>query len=119
MPRIDVPAQIPLGSNGDYSVADSADLQFQLGDDPNENETKIFPGKTLVFIRNPEGFERLIVIPGPNDPYGRPTTISYNLPAQGIAMFGPFDEFGWAQPNGKLFLNTIFPTTEYAVLRIP
>ncbi len=119
MARVDHQAQIPLGSVGDYSVADAADITFQVGDDPNEDETKIFSGKTLVFVRNPEGQERLIVIPGVADPYGRTTTINYNLPANGIAMFGPFDEAGWAQANGKLFLNTIFPSTEYAVLRLP
>ena len=120
MPRITHVAQVPLGSIGDYSVGDAADLIFLAADVANMEQT-ILTGKEMIIARNVGGGPFLITVNSVNDPFNRTGDITdYSLGAGEFAIFGPFDRTGWKQVGSSLiFFEANNVAIEIAVVRIP
>jgi hypothetical protein len=118
MPRTEVIAQVTLGSTGDYSVADAADIVFGLLDQPNQNEVTMLPGEKLLLLVTAE-FGATLNIDSVNDPFGRQEDVNYGIGNTEFAMFGPFDREGWKQTNGKLNFGVNSGNVTAAVIRVP
>jgi hypothetical protein len=119
MPRITHTAQVPLGSIGDYSVADAADLTFLAADVANMEQTAL-TGKEMIVARNVGGGPFLITVTSVNDPFNRTGNVTdYSLGAGEFAIFGPFDRTGWRQVDGNLYFEANNVAIEFAVVRLP
>ncbi len=119
MPRITHVAQVPLGSIGDYSVGDAADLIFLAADVANMEQTAL-TGKEMILARNVGGGPFTITVTSVNDPFNRTNDIvTYSLGVGEFAIFGPFDRTGWKQVGGFLFFQADNVAIEFAVIRIP
>jgi len=119
MPRITHTAQIPLGSIGDYSVGDAADIAFLAADVANMEQTAL-TGKEMIVARNVGGGPFLITVTSSNDPFNRTGDVTdYSLGAGEFAVFGPFDRTGWLQPGAFIFFEANNVAIEFAVIRLP
>ena len=116
MPRTEIAVQTPLGSIGDYSVADAADIIFGPLDQVNLNDSKM-NGKILLLVTTEFGGN--VDIDSVNDPFGRKRDIlNYDLGSAEFAMFGPFDREGWMQTNEKLNFDGSQANMTIAVIRL-
>ena len=119
MPRTTHTVQVPLGSIGDYSVGDAADIVFLAADVANQ-EQFFSTGKEHILARNVGGGPFLVNVDSVNDPFNRTGDIvDYSLGAGEFAIFGPFDRTGWRQPDGFIFFEANNVAIEFAVIRIP
>lgn len=120
MPRITHTVQVPLGSIGDYSVGDAADITF-LAADVGNFEQFVTTGKELILARNVGGGPFTITINSVNDPFNRTNDVTaYSLGVGEIAIFGPFDRTGWKQAGSSfIFFEANNVAIEFAVIRIP
>lgn len=119
MPRTTIAAQVPLGSIGDYSVADAADITFTAADTVNQNQTTL-TGKEMILARNVDASPHNITVNSVPDPFNRTNNITnYALGANEHAIFGPFDRTGWRQTDGQLYFEGDNVNIEFAVIRIP
>lgn len=119
MPRITHTAQVPLGSIGDYSVGDAADLTFLAADTVNFEQTRL-TGKEMVMARNVGGGPFTITVNSVNDPFNRTNDITaYSLGAGEFAILGPFDQAGWKQTDGFLYFEANNVAIEFAVVKVP
>jgi len=111
-------AQIPLGSIGDYSVANAADYVYLAADVANKEET-ILTGKELILVRNVDASPHTVTINSEDDPFNRKEDVAaYSVGANEFAMFGPFDRTGWVS-GGKLNFEADNVNIEFAVIRLP
>ncbi len=118
MPRITHTVQVPLGSIGDYSVGDAADIAFLAADVANQ-EQFASTGKEHILARNVGGGPFLITVTSVNDPFNRTGDITdYSLGAGEFAILGPFDRTGWKQADGFIFFEANNVAIEFAVIRI-
>jgi len=118
MPRQDHISQVPLGSIGDYTAPNDADLNFTAGDVANEEQTKLTGKEMIVLNNNSGGVNTLTVISVPNQ-FGRTADINYTLQAGEHGMFGPFDLEGWRQADGNLYFNVSSSVVGIAVIKLP
>ncbi len=118
MPRITHTVQVPLGSIGDYSVGDAADIAFLAADVANM-EQFVTTGKEFILARNVGGGPFLITVSSTNDPFNRTGDITdYSLGAGEFAIFGPFDRTGWKQAGSAfIFFEANNVAIEFAVIR--
>ena len=118
MARTTLTAIIPLGSIGDYSVANAADFAFVAADTVNQNDT-LLTGKEMIVARNVDGSPHTVTINSVNDPFNRTKDITaYSLGAGEFAIFGPFDTVGW-RTGGKINFEGDNVNIEFAVVRLP
>lgn len=118
MARTTITAQVPLGSIGDYSVANAADYTYTAADTVNQNDT-LLTGKELLLARNVDASPHTITINSQDDPFNRKEDVTaYSLGANEFAMFGPFDRTGWVNA-GKLEFEGDNVNIEFAVIRLP
>ena len=120
MPRITHTIQVPLGSIGDYSVADAADFTFLAADVANM-EQYVSTGKEMIIARNVGGGPFTVTVNSVNDPFNRTNDITaYSIGAGEFAIFGPFDRTGWKQAGSAfVFFQADNVAIEFAVIRIP
>lgn len=118
MPRQTHTAQNPLGSIGDYTVPDAADLNFLAGDVGNEEQTKL-TGKEMIVLHNNSGGANTITVLSVANQFGRTEDINFQLDAGEHGMFGPFDLEGWRQADGNLYFNVSSSLVGIAVIKLP
>ena len=119
MPRITHTAQVPLGSIGDYTVADAADLTYLAADTSNFEQT-LSTGKEMIIARNVDAAPHTVTVNSVNDPFNRTKDITaYSIGAGETAIFGPFDRTGWRQTDANIYFEGDNVNIEFAVVRIP
>ena len=90
-----------LGSYGDYSSANVADLTMTAGDVGGDQF--VATGRDLVVVYNSGGATYYITIESTDDPYGREGDITqYDVGAGEHAVFGPFKRPGWVDSSGYI-----------------
>lgn len=115
MPRIDTPATIAPGAYGGVSNA----VTLTAADTTNKNMFTM-TGKDLLIIQNTGGSAATWTATSVADPYGRVGNIAAESIAAGaIRVFGPIPLEGWAQTDGKFYLEASANTVKFAVIRLP
>jgi hypothetical protein len=119
MARTSLVKTTALGSYGDYSVANSADLTMAAGDVANKNQFAA-TGDEVVIAHNTNGSAQTITVTSSPDPYGRTKDISaYSIGAGEYAVFGPFELTGWVQTDGKVYLEVSHADVKLGVVKLP
>lgn len=119
MARTSLTPKAAVGSYGDYSVADSADLAMAAADVANMNQFSA-SGKDLVVAHNTGGSAYTLTVTSVADPYGRTKDIAtYSLGAGEYAVFGPLALLGWVQTDGKVYLQASNAAVKLGIVALP
>ncbi len=118
MPRQTHIAQVPLGSIGDYSVPNSADLNLLAGDVANEEQTAL-TGKEMIILDNNSGGANTLAVTSVPNQFGRTKDINFQLDPGEHGMFGPFDLEGWRQADGNLYFSVTSVFVGIGIIRLP
>ncbi len=108
-----------LGSYGNYSVANVADLAMTAADVGNKEQV-VASGKDLIVAYNTGASAHTITVTSTIDPYNRTGDISaYSLGAGEFAVFGPLATTGWIQTDGKIYFEANHAEIKFGVVRLP
>ncbi len=119
MPRTDLVKTNALGSYGDYSVANAADLTMAAADVANKNQFAS-TGNELVVVHNTGGSPYTYTVTSSPDPYGRTKDIdAYSIGAGEYAVFGPLELTGWVQSDGKIYCEASNAALKIGVVKLP
>lgn len=119
MPRTTLTKTTALGSYGDYSVGNAADLTMAAGDVANKNQFAA-TGDEVVIAHNTGGSAHTLTVTSTADPYGRTKDISaYSIGAGEYAVFGPLELTGWVQSDGKIYLEVDHADVKLGVVKLP
>lgn len=103
---------LPLG-------ALAAQLTFAAGDNGNGNSF-VSTGRELLLVQNTAGAPGTVTITSVADNLQRTGNITaYSVPAGGFAMLGPFQQAGWKQSDGTIYVDCSAATMTFAVVRLP
>lgn len=100
-------------------AANGADVTFTAADVSNGNSF-ISTGRELVLVQNTGGSDYTVTITSAPDELGRTGDISaYTLATTEFAAFGPVQQKGWVQPDGKVYLSGSNAGIKFLILRLP
>jgi hypothetical protein len=117
MPRTSLTPKVVVGGYGDYSIP-SASLTMTAADVVNLNQFSA-SGNDLVIAHNTGGSAYTVTITSTPDTFGRMNDINaYSIPAGEYAVFGPFKLSGWAQTNGKIYLQASNAAVKFGILAL-
>lgn len=117
MPRTNLTPKAAVGAYGAYA-ADAADLTMTAADVANMNQFTA-SGKDLVIAHNTGASAYTVTITSSPDPYGRSRDIAtYSLAAGEYGVFGPFELTGWAQTDGKVYLQASNAAVKFGVVAL-
>jgi hypothetical protein len=115
MPRSDITRTAAPGSRASAGSA----LTFLTGDPANNHRIKA-TGREMLLVRNSSGTTAypvtVLSTPDPNNRKGDIT--SQMIPANGFAIFGPWDIAGWSN-NGYIEVNITNAALLLAVIVLP
>jgi len=95
-----------------------ADASFTLADATNDHEW-VFAPRDMLMLWNGAG-SQTVTLKSVADPFGRVLDEVISVGASQIRVIGPLDATGWAQTDGKIYIDTAAPSTLLlAVLRQP
>jgi len=116
MARTDVSVTDLIGAYGDYSVANVADLTWQVADIVNDNQVLLKEGDILLFWNQGVGAQTVTI--NSVDLYGRTGDITaYSVGIDEIAHFGPVKAPGWRQTDSYLYFEASTVDIYWCVLR--
>lgn len=77
-------------------------------------------GNDLLLVWNKNAAAQTVTISSVADEYNRKGDIqTYQVAAGTIAVFGPFKQRGWMQPDGKLYIAASVTDVNLAVITLP
>ena len=118
MARASLTPKTALGSYGNYSVANSADLAMAAANASDLNQF-VASGNDLIFAHNTGSSAYTVTISSVADSYGRTGDITtYSLGAGEYAVFGPFKLTGWMQTDGKIYLAASNAEVKFGVVAL-
>lgn len=119
MPRATLTKTTALGSYGDYTVANSADLTVAAANVADKNQF-VASGGDLVIVHNTGAGAHTFTVTSTADPYGRTKDISaYSIGAGEIAVFGPLELTGWVQTDGKVYCEGDHAELYIGIVKLP
>lgn len=121
MARTSITPQTLVGSYGDYSVADTADLTFAVttGASGSSGNQFVASGNDILIARNDNAGAQTITFTSINDPYNRTGDIAaYSIGIGEYAVFGAFNVLGWRQTDGKVYFETASADILVAVIQL-
>ena len=119
MARTSLTKTTALGSYGDYSTANAADLTMAAADVVNGNQF-VSTGRDLLIARNSGGSAYYVTVSSSEDPYGREGDITqYDVGAGEVAIFGPFKRPGWVQSDGYIYVDAENAAVYLGVVALP
>lgn len=93
-------------------------LTKEGADISNQNSFKA-TGREIVVAHNTDSAGHTVTINSVADPYNRTEDISsYSIPAGEIHIFGPFQNTGWIQSDGYIYLEADDSTVEFSVIKL-
>lgn len=96
-----------------------ADITFVTGDVVNNHAIKM-SNKEILLIQNTAGAPGTVTISSVPDAFGRTKDIAArSVPAGVITVFEPFQQQGWMQSDGYLYVLVSAVTMKLAVLTLP
>lgn len=102
---------------GSYSHTGSK-LTKTAADPTNQNSYKA-TGREIVVAQNTDTVSHTVTITSVQDPYNRTEDIaSYSIPAGETHIFGPFQNTGWIQPDGYVYLEADDATVEFGIIQL-
>ena len=118
MARTSLTVTTSLGSYGDYSVANAADMTMAAADTSNQNQFTA-SGNDLIVAHNTGASPYTVTINSVDDRYGRAENIAaYSLGAGEYAVFGPFKKHGWGQTDKMIYLEASNADVKFGVVKI-
>lgn len=124
MPRTDIPSAsiiAPLGSYPTLPVSALAlDLTWQAADVANKNQFALGQGKYIVLARNVHATTPYtITLTSSADERKRTGDITaYSIAAGKVAAFLLDQQAGWAQSDGKFYLEGSNASAEFCIIRL-
>lgn len=116
MARTELTVTTLQGAYGAYG-ANEADVTMAAADVANGNTVEMQEGDILL-AHNTGGAPYYLTIDGVADPYGRDTGIEqYDIDADELAVFGPYQFPGWRQSDGGLYIDAENAAIRLGVLR--
>lgn len=122
MARLALTVQTLLGSYPTRPlVANSADFVWTAaGADFADGAGFTLTGKEIVLVHNLNAGAQTVTFDSVIDEQGRSGPITaYSVGISEYAMFGPFQNTGWRQADGKLYFATTATDVAFAVIRYP
>ena len=108
-----------LGSYGDYSVGNAADVTMTAANVADKNQFTA-TGDDLIVVHNTGGAPYTFTVTSSADPYGRTKDISaYSIGAGEYAVFGPLELTGWVQSDGKVYCEANNALVKIGVIKLP
>lgn len=103
---------------GPYA-ADGVALTLTAADTANNNQF-VASGKDIVIAQNTDGAAaHNVTITSVADDKGRTGDITnHSVPADGIAVFGPFEVAGWRQSDGKIYLEADNASIKFGIISL-
>jgi hypothetical protein len=120
-PRIVIPKFTALGSDGDYSVSNCADIAFTVADTSDKNYF-VSTGNELVIVKNINSGStaHTFTVTSVEDEWKRTRNIAaYSIGAGETAVFGTMKQPGWAQTNGQIYCEGNHAEILIAVVQLP
>lgn len=108
-----------LGTRSDVYTAGAATLTMtaSTGASGSNGNQFICSGKDLVIAHNTGASPYTVTITSIVDPYGRTGDIAtYSLPAGTYAIFGPFENTGWRQTDGYVYLEATNAAVKFGIV---
>ncbi|MGH2512362.1 MAG: hypothetical protein ACRDGQ_06720 [Candidatus Limnocylindrales bacterium] len=103
---------LPLGALAAGYVYTAADI--------SNNNSFVSTGRELLAIQNTAGTAGTITVHSVADNLNRTGDITtYSIPASGFALLGPFNQPGWQQSDGTVWVDASAVTVLLAVIRLP
>lgn len=120
--RVDLTPVVLAQERVDVSGTE-ATFAFAAGSAANGNQVPC-TGHELLLVINTDSVAHTVTITGVKDPFGRSGSITtYSVPAfttaNKLAVFGPFPSEGFAQPDGKLYIDVSDVKVLLLVLKTP
>jgi len=118
MARTAITSRNLLGTKSNLYTAGAADLTMTAADVGNK-QLATASGKDLIFVENTGGSPSTVTFTSVADGLGRTGDITtYSLAAGTVAVFGPFGNEGWTQPDGKLYFEASNAAVKFAVIQL-
>lgn len=114
--RTDLTVQSPVNLKASIS-ANAADLTQTAADVSNGNQFTMSGGE-IIIADNTGASAYTITLTSAPDTLGRTKDISaYSIGAGEVAIFGPFEAYGWRQSNGKFYIDCDNTAVKLSVYR--
>jgi hypothetical protein len=120
MARTALPIYSLFGSKNPLNPG--ADVTMQAADQANDHEWLLADGRDLLFVANGDVGGQAITIKAVADPTGRTEDATVTVGAGQYRLFGPIKAAGWAQTDGKVYVDLgggVPTSVTLAVLRLP
>jgi len=116
MARSDITRNVAPGTNAAAGLA----VTWLAGDPVNNHRIRA-TGKEMLWVRNTSGTTAYNVsIDSTPDPHGRQGDITnHSVPANGHAIFGPWDTLGWVDASGYINVDVQNAALQLAVIVLP
>lgn len=117
--RTALTVKTPKDVNSATFAANSADVTFTAADTSNKNSF-VSTGKEILMVQNSGGSDYTLTITSAPDELGRVKDVdSYTLSTTEFACFGPIQQRGWKQADGKVYLEGSNAAIKFLVIRVP
>lgn len=114
MARATLTTSTAPGSNNYTGAA----VTMTAADASNLNEF-VASGKDLVVAHNTGGSAYTVTITSVADPYGRTGDVAaVSIAAGAYMVFGPLENTGWLQTNGKVYLQASNAAVKFGIVRL-